>query len=867
MVTNIIYRLLLVILSLFIYFNNQISIAQKKYATEQDYKKWTTMSSPVPSNNEKWVMYNKQNYKIYKPIKDSSMIDTLILKNLKSFKSIYFPQAYQAKFSKNSNYAGFIQNNNFVLYDLTKLKYTEIKDFNSYQFIANGELTILKKKTSSDTIYLLDNFSGKLTHINNVKSYTFSNDLNKILVLKNKSESNDYSLDLYDLKAKELNHPILHNTNLLSNFIWNKSDDLIAFYEQSSLINQELKLHIVDTRDLENVRTLLQKDLPSNYIFDKTGLSFSSDSKNINLIIKEKKEIIQKKTPLIWRSSDSIQPPDKIIYPKQKIVQWDINKNTLTYIPKDTYALASGDLNNFFFLDNTKYLPTYKFDAFYNDLYYFNSKTKKSIVIDTAFISANRKYAIAISPDNTYFSWIKEKDWWIFNTETSEKTCITCNVKDDFVLDKNYANHPNTVETPSIYSSDKKFLIITSQNNVYKYNLITKELQNLTLGLDTDYTYSIETNLAVPSLNIPYMRYQLEPINLANGLLIYGKHKKLSTEKLLKYDNNKLSLILSTPHKIGSTTLLNDGSVLYSLSNYNLSPENKYWKNNKHYTLEQSNKQQEKFYWGHSERITYKSPFSSELNAALYYPGNYDPNKKYPVIVYIYTSDSRLYKNYNMLQLTNPIAYSNSILTSNDYFVYSPDIEYKTNFTGESALKCVEAAIDAIKDVPGIDITRMGLFGNSFGGFETSYIATQTNMFKAIVSSSGWHDLVDAYLSIDDNDMFNYYRFEYNQLRINAPFYSKLFLDNSPILQAHKIKTPMLLIAGNKDRRVYWENSRKMQLALTKLGKESTFLLYDNEGHGLLDPNNQIDVNRKILQWWDYHLKNALNPSWNTKKM
>ncbi|QQU02174.1 alpha/beta hydrolase family protein [Myroides odoratus] len=865
MVIKIINRLSIFIFSLFICFSTYISKAQKKYAKEQDYKQWTTMSSPTPSKDGKWAMYNIKNYDLYRAKRDSTMIDTLVIKNLSTLKGMYFPQAIQGKFSVNSKYLGFIKDESFTLYDLKNQSYKSFNHFSSYQFISDGELTLLKKKKNDGTIDILDNESGVIQQIDNVESYSLSNDLKKVIILRKSSSTDQYSLHLYNLKHKKFPQTIVENKGLLSNFTWSKSDSLIAFFEQNNSTAQDYKLHVINFNNLSETKTLSTKELLPGYGIDKIGLSFTADDQKINLIIKQQHKTVQKVDPLIWRSSDSIQPPSKAIYPKQKIVQWNLNKNTLSYIPKDIYALASGDLNNFFLLDNTKYLPSYKFDAFYTDLLFFNSKTNQTTTIDTSFIATTRKYSISISPNDKYLAWIKEKDWWIFDTTTLEKRCITCDTKDDFVLDRDYSNRPNTVEVPLLYSSDKQHIILTSQNNVYKYNILTQKIENLTKDLDSNYTYSIENNLAVSSLNTPYIRYQFEPIDIESGLLIYGKHKKLPTEKLYKYNLKKIQLILTTPHKIGSSSIVNNNSILYSLSNYDLPPENKYWKNKKHYTLEQSNKHQRNYYWGHSERISYQSPFGSQLKAALYYPGNYNPNKKYPVIIYIYTNDSRFYKHYNMLQLTNPIAFSNSILTTNDYFVFAPDIEYEANFTGESALKCVKAAINAIKGIPGVDITRMGLFGNSFGGFETSYIATQTNMFKAIVSSSGWHDLVDSYLSIDDNGMFNYYRFEYNQLRITAPFYSELFLNNSPILQAHKIETPILLIAGDKDRRVYWENSRKMQLALTRLGKESTFLLYNNEEHGILNTHNQIDVNKKILEWWNYHLKDSLNPSWNTK--
>ena len=289
-------------------------------------------------------------------------------------------------------------------------------------------------------------------------------------------------------------------------------------------------------------------------------------------------------------------------------------------------------------------------------------------------------------------------------------------------------------------------------------------------------------------------------------------------------------------------------TITYTLSNYNLPPQIIFHKNDNETIIKRSNKQQQNYYWGHSELLTYPGPYGIDLKGALFYPGNYNPNKKYPVLIQIYSDLSvRNLKIFTPLTLQNGIGWNNSRFTSNDYFVFMPDIAYKINHTGESALKSVLAGVDAISKIAGVDTERMGLLGHSFGGFEVSYIGTKTDKFKTIVSFAGWHDLVDTYTTVDDMGLFNYYRFEHNQLRIMAPYYTQTFLDNSPILQAHKINTPMLLIAGTNDKRVDWKNSVKMQLALTRLHKKSTLLLYKNENHVFTQKKNQIDISKKLI--------------------
>src|SRR5690606_34732628 len=159
-----------------------------------------------------------------------------------------------------------------------------------------------------------------------------------------------------------------------------------------------------------------------------------------------------------------------------------------------------------------------------------------------------------------------------------------------------------------------------------------------------------------------------------------------------------------------------------------------------------SNEHQKQFYWGKSELIYYQSPEGKRLKGALFYPANYNDEVNYPMIVSIYENKSNALHDYVAPSLTSYTGINLTNFTQEGYFVLYPDIAYELNSPGKSALDCVNAAIDKALEIGSIDENKLGLMGHSFGGFEASYIVSQTNRFKAAIASAGVNDLLSFYL-------------------------------------------------------------------------------------------------------------------------
>ena len=181
-------------------------------------------------------------------------------------------------------------------------------------------------------------------------------------------------------------------------------------------------------------------------------------------------------------------------------------------------------------------------------------------------------------------------------------------------------------------------------------------------------------------------------------------------------------------------------------------------------------------------------------------------------------------------------------------------------------MDCVTAAVQAVFATGKVDAKRIGLIGHSFGGYQTNFIITQTDMFAAAVSGAGIGDTQRHYFGLEHNGITSgsMWRYESQQFRMGTSFFDSKegYWRNNPIVHADAIKTPLLLWAGEIDHVVPFEQSLTFYLALRRLGKKSIFLVYPQGDHSLTIPGQQKDLSQRVIQWFDYFLKDAADVGW-----
>ena len=270
--------------------------------------------------------------------------------------------------------------------------------------------------------------------------------------------------------------------------------------------------------------------------------------------------------------------------------------------------------------------------------------------------------------------------------------------------------------------------------------------------------------------------------------------------------------------------------------------------------------------WGTGELVPYRNMDGVELQSAVYKPENFDPRKKYPLMVYIY---ERLSQNVNNFVRPAPGTSVNmAYYVSNGYIVITPDIVYTTGHPGQSALKCVLPAVQSIVDKGFIDRDRIGIQGHSWGGYQIAYMLTQTNVFRAAEAGAPVVDMISAYDGIRwGTGLPRQFQYEKTQSRIGGtPWeYPLRFIENSSIFMADRVTTPLLILQNDGDDAVPWYQGIEMFLALRRLGKEVYLFDYNGEPHGLRKRSAQKDYTVRMQQYFDHYLKGTPAPEWMEK--
>ncbi|MBW1656171.1 alpha/beta hydrolase family protein [Flavobacterium quisquiliarum] len=156
--------------------------------------------------------------------------------------------------------------------------------------------------------------------------------------------------------------------------------------------------------------------------------------------------------------------------------------------------------------------------------------------------------------------------------------------------------------------------------------------------------------------------------------------------------------------------------------------------------------------------------------------------------------------------------------------------------------------------------------GHSFGGYETAFIVTQTPMFAAAVAGGAITDLNSFYYSVGRSGNPNMWRFEKELWNMGGPpnELALAYHANSPIVHAEKIQNPLLIWTGKADAQVNYSQSLELYLALRRFKKKSILLVYPEEDHVLMKPENQTDITLRILDWFAYFLKDDRSAKWIT---
>lgn len=463
-----------------------------------------------------------------------------------------------------------------------------------------------------------------------------------------------------------------------------------------------------------------------------------------------------------------------------------------------------------------------------------------------------------ISPNGDYAYGYKMIDstWFTYNIKTNIYNAIT---KGKVFYDElnDSPKHPNSYGLAGWTTSDD-FILLYDRYDIWKFNPDTGTSTNLTQGRNTKTVYR-------------YIKLDKEqdaiPLNTNWLLSTFNETTKASGFATFNPKNNTLKQRVDGPYKysVVKKAELAD-ALLFTKESFEEFPNLRLTSLGfkKQTVLSDANPQQKDFNWGTIELTEWTSLDGKKLKGLLVKPENFDPNKKYPMIVNFYERYSDRLHNHRAPSFgRSTINYS--FYASRGYVIFNPDIEYHIGYPGESAFNCVIPGVTNLIDKGFIDKGNIGVQGHSWGGYQIAYLVTKTDIFKAAEAGAPVPNMISAYGGIRWwTGLSRQFQYEHTQSRIGGtPWeYPMRYIENSPIFNIDKINTPLLIMHNDADGHVPWYQGIELFTSLRRLGKPSWFLNYNGEPHWPVKYQNRRDFNIRMAQFFDYYLKGDPKPVW-----
>jgi dipeptidyl aminopeptidase/acylaminoacyl peptidase len=677
------------------------------------------------------------------------------------------------------------------------------------------------------------------------------------------------------------------------NFTFDEESEHVAFVGEQSPEKQEIKDYNVyyNSLTLDTAQILVDFDmpgLPAKWSVNGDGkITFSKDGKKLFFGISPIKK--PKDTTIVdfevakvdvWNYKDDYLQPMQL-----KNADRDSKKSFLSVVdvyssdPKvipltdlklpDANLIAEGNAD--LVLASTDYghrIESQWSGATSKDYYLVDTKNglKKKI------IEGLNGYALA-SPAGNYVLYFDRKagSWNTYNIATAKVTTLTAGLSEKFVDEEN-----DVPDLPSAYglatwTEGDKVVLIYDKYDIWSFSPDGKSApKNITAGFGR-----------ANNLTFRYERVQQDnrfernadsKFVKANELVWLDGFNNLTKENGFYRTNvgsvKAPELVVMAKFKYSNLVKAKDADVyIYDKANYVESPNVYVTTDFKTETkLSNTNPQQQNYNWGTAELVKWTTPKGYKAEGILYKPENFDPNKKYPMIAYFYEKLTDGLYTYQAPAPT-PSRLNISYFVSNGYLVFAPDISYETGHPGKSAVEFINSGVESLKKNSWVDGGKIGIQGQSWGGYQVAYLITQNNMYAAAWAGAPVANMTSAYGGIRwETGMNRQFQYEKTQSRIGATLWEKpeLYIENSPLFMFPKVNTPVVVMANDADGAVPWYQGIEMFTGLRRLGKPVWMLNYNGEAHNLVQRQNRKDIQIREQQFFDYYLKGAKAPAWMT---
>ncbi|MCM1005803.1 MAG: prolyl oligopeptidase family serine peptidase [Prevotella sp.] len=493
------------------------------------------------------------------------------------------------------------------------------------------------------------------------------------------------------------------------------------------------------------------------------------------------------------------------------------------------------------------------------DLYIVNVKTGERRKVGKAPQDNSE-----ISPEGKYVAWFNDRNYYVYDIATGQTACVSEDIEVplwDEEQDVPMARLPYGIMG---WSKGDNALLVYDKHDIWSLDPKGKNAPvNLTKGAGRKANYRYR-----------FVKTDPEQINFAPG-----DELLLDVFDFTSKENGLATMKAGTPaapsvktlekYKFTQIRKAKDAPVYeFCKSNFNTTPEvyiskGTDFKNAK--VVTDANPQRKDYSWGDAQLVKWYAFDGKLTEGVLYTPEDLDPNKKYPMLVVFYeTNSEELYRHYTMEPSWSWVNYP--FYVSRGYVVFVPDVHYTPGIPGEGAYNCIVSGVEYLCDkYKFIDKDKIGIDGQSWGGYQTAYLITRTNMFACAGSGAPVSNMTSAFGGIrwgtGDSRQAQY---EMGQSRIGRNLWEapELYIANSPLFKADRVNTPLLIMHNDDDGAVPWYQGIEYFMALRRLGKPVWMLQYNGEAHNIKARKNRKDITHRLQEFFDYYLKGGKMPRW-----
>ena len=513
------------------------------------------------------------------------------------------------------------------------------------------------------------------------------------------------------------------------------------------------------------------------------------------------------------------------------------------------------------------------------DIYLMNVKDgsqkllAENVCIGGFSFSPNGQYAVAYDK--------VQQDWFLYTVATGEKVNLTENMDVEFVDDEHDTPSLASANGSAVWFEDSKSFLIRDKFDFWQFDPLkpgTPKMFTDGYGRKNDTQLSVTQIIEDPdkaSAN-PMMRMFGGAMELKKNETIYFTTYNRTTKQngLAMKDKGKAPVkkIVEGPYTFGDIKYSKPGKgkkgiFVYARGNFeegnNLFVSYDNFKTQKQ--MSDINPQQRDYNWGTVELVNWQTADDIFCEGLLFKPEDFDPNKKYPVMIYFYEKNANtLYRHRNPSPSRSTV--NIPYFVSNGYVVFVPDVYFTDGHPGQSAMKSIMPGVEMLeKTYPWIDGENMAIQGQSWGGYQVAYMITQTNKFKAAGAGAPVSNMTSAYGGIRwGSGITRQVQYEQGQSRIGKTLWDAfdLYYENSPLFFVPNVQTPVLIMHNDKDGAVPWYQGIEFFVGLRRLGKVAWLLQYNNEEHNLVERRNCKDLSIRLSQFFDHYLKGAPMPEW-----